>query len=136
MFVNSFLYGFTIDKFRSYLRTYYKKILPSKRNITGSLSEFGKKQAHINKIFSQDLTNIQNSRKKKRQKSHIWGEPYVYLVHLVRSRVFSTLQIDLDQIGKMPRRPESWYNYPQIVSTLTFHKVWFSDSEVSSFFLA
>ena len=73
MFVNYVLcMGLQLINFDlTYVLTYYKKILPSKRNITGSLSEFGKKQAHINKIFSQDLTNIQNSRKKKRQKSHI-----------------------------------------------------------------
>ena len=106
MFVNSFLYGFTIDKFRSYLRTYYKKILPSKRNITGSLSEFGKKQAHINKTFSQDLTNIQNSRKKKRQESHLRRTLCISSTS-GSFQSFSTLQIDLDQIGKMPRRPES-----------------------------
>ena len=73
MFVNSFLYGFTIDKFRSYLRTYYKKILPSKRNITGSLSEFGKKQAHINKIFSQ-LRFDKYSKFKKEEKTRVTSE--------------------------------------------------------------
>ena len=89
--------------------------MPSKRNITGSLSEFGKKQAHINKIFSQDLTNTYSKFKKeeKTKESHLRRTLCISSTS-GSFQSFSTLQIDLDQIGKMPRRPESWYNYPQI----------------------
>ena len=106
--VCKFMYGFTIDKFRSYLRTYYKKSCFQKETLPDlSLSSVkSKPTAHKQNIFSRFDKYSKFKKEEKTKESHLRRTLCISSTS-GSFQSFSTLQIDLDQIGKMPRRPES-----------------------------